>query len=140
MAKKKTATVKPKKASKPKFDTGHKAEEPMAEAVQTNPEFEVKRVGWASQNDVKGVILLSAKERRSLDVGLMSIVKVNNGDKSALAFVHKQFRDLLNMDRVCSVNNALARQLEVAEGSKVTISKVVTETEARNFMYRGLEA
>lgn len=98
--------------------------------------YTVARVGWENENPFKSIVLLSMKERKELDVGVQEVVKVKKGRKSSLALVHIQFKDLLGHDKVCSVNEILAKELKLAPNDKVEVTKEVTETEYSEFMSR----
>ena len=99
----------------------------------TIPTYQVALVGWARENPITPIVLLSLRERTKLDVKIGQPVKVKKGRKTQIATVQMQFKECLGMEDHCSINTALSTALEFTNGDKVKIDVRVTESEYEAF-------
>ena len=100
-------------------------------------EFEVKKVGWNDENPSIPIVLLEGLSRELLSIAPKAVVKVirrlnANVELASLAFVQPQFKEFVN-NEVVSINSKLAEALSCEVGSKIIVTKEVTEGEVERF-------
>ena len=95
--------------------------------------FNVKRVGSFGDSKVDNVVRLNKGDRDHLGVRSNALIKVKKGDKTVLALVGKQFKDLASYPETCSVNKLLAKILRLQESDTIEITANVTQEEADEY-------
>jgi len=92
-------------------------------------EFKVMRTGWFGDSKTDNQIRMSKGDRTHLGIQNRAIVRVKRGDKSDLAIVQGQFRDLLPYPERVAINTMLAKRLGVGNNMVVEVMPDVTQEE-----------
>jgi len=100
-------------------------------------EYKIAKIGWENQNETFPIILLSKSERNKLGLNEGDPVKVyikeNGVEVGVISAIGKQFKELTGTDNICSVNGQLAEKLKIDIGSKVFLTRNLTESEYKSF-------
>lgn len=111
---------------------GVKAPAQAVAPAQTTPQSitaVVAKIGWDNGNERIPVVLLDRKQRAQIGVEEQDLALVTKGDKSRVAFVHKQFWELVGSGKV-TINGNLAQAISADMENEVVVSKPSEEQRA----------